>query len=320
MPESVWIALIVAYSHSAFAFKIQSTSTRITIRSGVSPGTCNSEQVGTYPSCFPKPPAPISSGKQWVVSYFEEFNGSSLDLTKLTPCFDWNYGSCTASFNTGKEIYKPSQVRISNGTAKLVAEPLSPPETSNGCFNGKCTYKAGLVSTARPNASNGSGYLYTFKYGYIESRMKFPGKPGFFTAFWMLPANPSYEYPYEIDIVEILGGHSDTIFMTNHYNDRSSSYTPNNGLHNNGACAVKDYSTDFVTFGLDWQPTYVAWYINGIKCGQQNGTTEIPNVNMQIILHMMIDNQWERDWGSVLTSQTQIEQLEVDYIRVYQYR
>ena len=47
-------------------------------------------------------------------------------MTKLTPCFDWNFGACTASFNTGKERYLPSQMQISNGTAKLVAEPLAP--------------------------------------------------------------------------------------------------------------------------------------------------------------------------------------------------
>jgi hypothetical protein len=37
-----------------------------------------------------------------------------------------------------------------------------------------------------------------------------------------------------------------------------------------------------------------------------------------LILHMMVDNNWERSWNSVLTSQTLVRQLEVDYIRVYQ--
>ena len=55
----------------------------------------------------------------------------------------------------------------------------------------------------------------------------------------MLPTNPSFSYDTEIDIVEILGGHPDTVFMTYHYNGRGSSFTPNNGLHNNGACATK---------------------------------------------------------------------------------
>ena len=123
----------------------------------------------------------------------------------LSPCFDWNYGACTASFNTGKERYLASQVQVSNGTAKLVAEPLTPPYASSACYQGQCTYKAGLVSTARPRADNGSPYLFPFTYGYVESRMKFPGTAGFFTAFWMLPTNPSYTYNTEIDIVEILG-------------------------------------------------------------------------------------------------------------------
>jgi hypothetical protein len=280
---------------------------------------CGGDQIGTPPNCFPSPPVPAASGKKWTVTFSEEFNGTTLDTSKLTPCFDWNFGDCTASFNAGKERYLPSQVRVSNGTAKLVAEPLSPPYASSACYQGQCTYKAGLVSTARPRADNGSNYLFAFTYGYIESRMKFPGTPGFFTAFWMLPTNTSFNYRSEIDIVEILGGFPDTIFMHHHYNNRSASYTPNNGLHNNGACPVKDYSADWVRFGLDWQPTYVAWYIDGVKCGQFNGnTTTIENGPMQLILHMMIDNQWERDWGSILSSQTLVRQLEVDYIRIYQ--
>ena len=283
--------------------------------------SCPVGEIGSPPNCFPAPPAPVASGKRWEMVFSEEFNGTSLDTTKLTPCFDWNYGSCTESFNTGKERYLPSQVQVSNGTAKLVAEPLSPPYASSGCYQGQCTYKAGLVSTARPRADNGSQYLFPFTYGYVESRMKFPGTAGFFTAFWMLPTNPSYSYNTEIDIVEILGGHPDTIFMNYHYNARGTSYTPNKGLHNNGACAVKDYSTDWVTFGMDWQPTHIAWYIDGVKCGQFDGnTTTIESGPMQLILHMMVDNQWERDWGSVLSSQTLIRQLEVDYIRIYQQR
>jgi beta-glucanase (GH16 family) len=295
--------------------------TNLRIVNGPVSTSCPAGQTGTPPNCVPLPPAPAASGKQWTVAFAEEFNGTALDTTKLTPCFDWNYGSCTSSFNTGKEHYQPSQVQVSNGTAKLVAEPLSPALADSACYQGQCTYKAGLVSTARPRADNGSPYLFAFTYGYIESRMKFPGLPGFFTAFWMLPADPSYNYRSEIDIVEILGGFPDTIFMHHHYNNRSTSYTPNNGLHNNGACPVKDYSTDWVRFGLDWQPTYVAWYIDGVKCGQFNGnTTTIENGPMQVILHMMIDNQWEREWGSVLSSQTLVRQLEVDYIRIYQQR
>ncbi len=268
--------------------------------------------------CPIAPPATAASGKHWTVSFDEEFNGTTYDHSKLTPCFDWNTGECTSSFNHGREHYLPSQVVVSGGTAKLIAAPLNPPYATSACQGGSCTYKAGLLSTARANA-NSSKYLYSFTYGYVESRFKFPATRGFFTAFWMLPTDPTYNYRSEIDILELLGDDPTTMFMTYNYNNRSQSYTPNQGKYNNGACAVKDYSKQFVRMGVDWEPDHVAWYIDGKKCGQFTGTSgQIENGPMQLILHMMVDNDWQRRWNVGLTDPTLTRQLVVDYIRVYQ--
>ena len=264
------------------------------------------------------PPFAPASGKRWRLSFSEEFNGSGYDRSKLTPCFDWNYGGCTNSFNNGREHYDPAQVVVSNGTAKLIAGPLSPPLASNGCQGGSCTYKAGLLSTARPRADNGSDYLYKFTYGYVESRLKFPATRGFFTAFWMLPADPSYSYRSEIDILELLGDDPTTMFMTYHYDNRGSSFSGNRGKYNNGACAVRNYATDFVRMGVDWQPDHIAWYIDGVKCAEFTNSSKIESGPMQLILHMMVDNDWQRRWNVGLTDPTLVRQLEVDYIRVYQ--
>jgi beta-glucanase (GH16 family) len=257
------------------------------------------------------------TGRQWQLTYQEEFDGSSLDTAKLTPCADWNSGNCTSSFNTGRERYAASQVKVSGGTAKLIAAPATTPVASSNCYQGVCDYLAGLVSTARPRADNGSAYLYTFTYGYVEARLKVPASRGIFTAFWMLPATPTYNYNEEIDILEMLGGDTDTAFMTYHYNGRTSSYAVNSGDNNNGACTVKNYASGFSTFGVDWQPDHVAWYIDGVKCGQYTGTTSTSN--MYLILNLMVDNQWERNWG-LTTQNNPTDQLEVDYIRVYQQR
>jgi hypothetical protein len=260
-----------------------------------------------------------ASGKTWKLTFNEEFSGSDYNHSKLTPCFDWNSGDCTSSFNDGREHYLPSQVKVSNGTAKLIAAPLSPAYPTTACQTGKCTYKAGLLSTARPNAGNGSNYLYKFTYGYVESRLKFPATQGFFTAFWMLPADPSYAYKFETDILELLGDDPTTMYMTYHYNNRDTSHAVNSGKGHNGACATKDYSKNFVRMGLDWQPDHIAWYIDGKKCGQFNGSAgQISNVPMQLILHMMVDNTWQRQWNVGLKDPTLTRQLEVDYIRVYQ--
>jgi len=281
-------------------------------------GGCAAGVTGSAPACETAPPAPAASGKHWNVSFSEEFGGSDYDHSKLTPCFDWNYGDCTSTFNNGREHYQPSQVVVDNGTAKLIAAPLSPPFASSACQNSSCTYKAGLLSTARANA-NDANYLYKFTYGYVESRFKFPATQGFFTAFWMLPADPTYNYQAEIDILEELGHDPSQMWMTYSYgHDRSLSFEPNTGIGNNGACAYQNYSTDFIRMGLDWQPDHIAWYINGVKCGQFTSAADIWSGPMQLILHMMVDNNWQRSWNKGLLDPTLTRQLEVDYIRVYQ--
>ena len=274
--------------------------------------------AGGTAGCPAGPPVAAAAGKKWKLSFSEEFTGSDYDHSKLTPCFDWNTGECTSTFNNGREHYQPSQVVVSNGTAKLIAAPLSPPYATSACQNGLCTYKAGLLSTARPRADNGSAYLYRFTYGYVEARIKFPATRGFFTAFWMLPTNTSYDYRSEIDILELLGDDPTTMFMTYHYAGRDQSHAVNTGKHNNGACSVKDYSKSFVRMGLDWQPGHIAWYIDGKKCGQFTDAAQIESGPMQIILHMMVDNNWQQRWNVGLTDPTLTRRLEVDYLRVYQ--
>ncbi|WP_433609040.1 glycoside hydrolase family 16 protein [Dactylosporangium sp. CA-139114] len=278
-------------------------------------GAASKAGVGSAPGAPSIAPA---AGKRWTIGFSEEFNGSSLDKTKLSPCFDWNTGDCTSTFNGGREHYQPSQVVVSGGTAKLIAAPLSPPYKSSACQGGSCTYKAGLVSTARPNADNGSKYLYSFTFGYVESRFKFPATQGFFTAFWMLPADPSYNYKTELDILEEMGDDPSTMYMTYHWDDRKESMHVNTGKKNNGKCAAKDYSKDFVRMGVDWEPDHISWYIDGVECARFTNAPAIEKGPMQLLMHMMVDNDWQRGWGVGLTDPSLTRQLEVDYIRVYQ--
>jgi len=134
----------------------------------------------------------------------------------------------------------------------------------------------------------------------------------------MLPTNTSFTYRSEIDILELLGADPTTMFMTYHYNDRNQSYAVNRGKFNNGACPVKDYSKEFVRMGVDWEPDRIAWYIDGKKCAEFTDASHIESGPMQLILHMMVDNDWQRRWNVGLTDPTLTRQLEVDYIRVYQ--
>lgn len=280
--------------------------------------SCAIGEIGSAPNCYPEPPTPAPPGKSWYVVFSEDFDGGDFDHAKLTPCFDWNYGTCTSSFNDGKETYRPEQVRVSDGIAKLVAEPLVPPLADDACYQGQCTYKSGLLSTARPNV-NGGKYLFPFTYGYVEAKVKFPATPGFFSAFWMLPTDPTTHYQSEIDIAEILGGYPSKVHMTYAYDDRNRSFAVSDPAQpDNGACPIRDYSQDWVRLGVDWQPDHIAWYINGVQCGKFTDPSAIERGPMQLIMNLTVDNNWERNVGSVLEDRSIVGELEVDYIRIYQ--
>src|SRR5439155_12202183 len=115
------------------------------------------------------PPIPAPAGKRWTLSFSEEFNGTDYDHSKLTPCFDGNAGDCTATVNHGREYYQPGQVRVSGGTAKLVAAHAARPISSPACQGGADSYVAGLLSTARRLAAGGLPYLYKLTYDLVHS-------------------------------------------------------------------------------------------------------------------------------------------------------
>lgn len=262
------------------------------------------------------PPAPsvaTPAGSSWKLAFSEEFSQTAIDKSKVTPCFSWawTYDDCTVSFNNGREAYQPEQVRVADGVARLVAEPNS------DLIWGK-DYRSGLLSTTnRPMSSRNPASLYKFRYGYVEGRMKLPRERGLFSAFWMLP--PDYDrwnYPYEIDILETLGSTDRTTWMHVHHTEHRREWTPNtNG--DNGACPVHDYSDGFHTYGVDWQPSYIDFYIDGRRCGRFTGP--IWNGDMEIIVNLMVDVDWQRNWG--LQSRGPVTgSLDIDYIRVWQHQ
>jgi len=278
-------------------------------------GSCPAGQLGAYPDCVVPPAIAPAAGKSWKLPFQEEFSSNT---SKWANCFDWGNSSDCLTPNHGHEKYLTSQVQVSGGTAKLIAAPLSPAVNEQGCYNNLCTYKSGILTSTRVNQTG--AYKFSFTYGYVDIRAKIPGAQGFFTALWLLPNSPSYSYRSEIDMIEVLGDDPSTIFMTYHYPpDRGNSSTPNTGTHNNGACPVKDYSLAFHNYGMDWQADHVAWYIDGVKCGQFSGTTStVENGPMHLIMELMVGNDWQRSWGVDIADQTLTRQLEIDYVHIFQ--
>ena len=91
--------------------------------------------------------------------------------------------------------------------------------------------------------------------------------------------------------------------MTLHENDSQIYQGVKNG---------PDYSAGFHTYAIDWQPTYVKWYIDGVVCTSY--TKSIPSDPMWICLNTAVGGPWP---GSPTSATKFPVEYDIDYVRVY---
>ena len=169
------------------------------------------------------------------------------------------------------------------------------------------------------NRSHLSGMItssdsFTFTHGYAEIRARIPSGQGLWPAFWLL--NSYYvENSPEIDIMEILGHAPDEVHQYAHYFDKdwngySSPVTPDPYL------SPVDLSEDFHTFGLQWTPTYIAWFVDGVETRRLiNSDFHVSTQGMYLIANLAVGGYWP---GSPDSTTPFPAIYDIDYIRVYQ--
>jgi beta-glucanase (GH16 family) len=207
--------------------------------------------------------------------YSDEFNGP-LDTATWANRTPWN-----TNYTTGElEYYDPANATFANGMLTLKSEKRS--------MNGYSYTSAIVTSLKRPK----------FSYGYFEMRAKLPKGQGIWPAFWL-----TNDSTLEIDAMEMLGHEPNKVYMTLHKNGsqvQGRSYTG------------PDYSAGFHTFGVDWQPTYVKWYLDGVLAATYTGS--MPSDPLYICLNTAVGGAWPGSPDS--TTQFPVE-YNVDYVRVY---
>jgi beta-glucanase (GH16 family) len=273
----------------------------------------------------PQPPSsvPLPSGAHsWKLILNDNFDGTAYDTSIWNPYSDWGG---VGSFNSGRENYYPSQIKVNNGICNLVAQP------NPGATTFANSYKSGELISARVNTNSATPYKFSFLYGYVEARLKIVNVSGFFGAFWMLPDKKNYNYEWEIDILEVLGHMPTDMFQTYSYypglpldQSRNTSWEPRNCPdHCNGNAPTIDYSTAYHTFGVDWQPDHLTFYIDGIASGTfptpGTNNVNIPRTAGYIIIQQMVENSWIRSTGHLIPDTTSsVDTFHIDYVRVWQ--
>lgn len=180
-----------------------------------------------------------------------------------------------------------------NGVLTISAVPAAP---GSNPFN--LPYDSGLITTDTS---------FHQLYGYFEIRAEVPAGTGLWPAFWMLPA--SNQYTSELDIFEVKGQDPTTIY--------ASALGSTNGVWtgNQQALSVANASTGFHTYGVDWEPTAITFYVDGQEIAQAP-TPASMNTPMFMLLDLAVGGNGS--WSGPPNSSTVFPaQMKIDYVRAY---
>ncbi len=211
----------------------------------------------------------------------------------------WGYDIGTGSGGWGNnelQYYtsRPENVIVQGGVLKINALKES--------YLGSAYTSARLLSKGK----------YSFKYGRIEVRAKFPTGVGTWPAAWMLGDNiNTVGWPAcgEIDIVEHLGRDLNKIYGTLHYPGRSG------GNANGNTILVPAATTAFHTYAVEWNASTIQIYVDAQLYHTVGNSAAIPfNQNFFILLNMAMGGNFGGAIDPAFTNAT----YEIDYVRVYQ--
>ena len=249
----------------------------------------------------------FSNAQNWNLIWSDEFDLDSVNDANWV--FDIGTGSQYGLWGWGNgesQYYLPQNSSVSNGTLKI--EAREEPQGITDSWNNTKYYSSSKIKT------DGK---FNFKYGKVEARIKTIDGQGFWPAFWLLPSTGCWPESGEIDIMEQWGsdGPSNTTTGAAHLGFCGSGST-----YNVFSTQLNEsYANDFHTYSIIWYEDYIGWYVDDVLHYHVNPQSWNSNINWSFN---------EGDWYIILnlaitetgpnTNSVFPNQIEVDYVRVYQ--
>jgi len=223
--------------------------------------------------------APMAGANLCPPIFSDEFDGTRLDTTH----WQSTYKSGTAESQT----YLPEALQVSGGLLHITATA----QTAQGR-----PYTSGIITSLGK---------FSQQYGYFEIRARLPAGQGLWPAFWLLHTGPQ---PWtEIDVFENLGHDASTVYLSNHWHDDANAHQsltqPFGG---------PDFSQGFHTFGLNWAPDSLTWYVDGVP--RASTRDNVPAEPMFILANLAVGGVWP---GYPDATTPFPAEMAIDYIRVY---
>lgn len=158
-----------------------------------------------------------------------------------------------------------------------------------------------------------SGALTTYnkfrmRYGYVEIRARLPRGQGLWPAFWLLHQHDNDRRP-EIDVMEMLGHQPNLVYNTYHWVENGSARrSPSFEVWG------PDYSQDYHTYGMQWEPGRISWFVDG-ELRNQFVDGNVSWEEMYLLVNLAVGGWWPGNPNQ----ETQFPAtMSIDYIRAYQ--
>jgi glycosyl hydrolase family 16 len=241
---------------------------------------------------LPKLPAPTLNLNGFKLTFNEEFN--DLSVSRAGPGTRWiahtpywgDFGD--AGFADPKDGFP---FTVDKGILRIEAR-----KTEAG-------WRTGLLSSVDPE---GNGFSQ--KYGYFETRAKFPKGPGMWPAFWLMGVRGIKEKGItnpEIDVVEQYSAIPNCLSMTLHLWGPDKKHTAEAD-----SAVVAGMADDFHTYGAMVDESQIVWYFDGVELWRTK-TPEAAKVPLYVMVNLAMGSGWPIDKAPSPSY------LYVDYVKVY---
>lgn len=239
-------------------------------------------------------------GQCWNLVWADEFNGTSLDVTKWTPqTGGGGWGNNELQHYTARA----ENIEVSSGSLKIVARSE--------------VYGGNNYTSARIRSIQKGDWTY----GKFEARMKLSVAKGMWPAFWMMPTDNVYgNWPNsgEIDIMELIGTYPARSYATMHTSSATAGVSTSSG--SNYDLATGNFSDAFHDFSVEWSPNQLKWFVDGVLFATKTpadfgGFPWRFDKDFHLILNLAVGGNWP---GSPDGTTNFPQTTEVEYVRVYQ--
>jgi beta-glucanase (GH16 family) len=251
----------------------------------------------------------------YALVFNDEFGGSALKRSKWFTRYI-NDNETADRLNDEKQRYRDNANHLlGNGLLSLTARKVRSGDPAG------INYESGMLRSD-----------FTFRYGYVEARVRMPGGRGVWPAFWLAAdadGQGRMGWPPEIDIFEVVNnGVEDTMDMLHTGVIKPAGAAPAPHLYIDPAYsptwtywrAPYRFNDGWHTVAVEWTPDRVSTFVDGRRIvtraytwTRSDGT---PAGKAHLLLNLAVGGSWAGRHG--VDDGAFPQALQVNWVRVYQ--